>query len=71
MEMTIREALFMFSTAIALPVVAVLTFAFFTGGIKRTEAARFLPVMEKERDWWSAEELEARASGGARGGDAR
>lgn len=61
--MTILEALFMLSTAIALPVVAVLTFAFFMGGLKETEEARFLPVREKDRDWWTA------AAPGAEGGE--
>lgn len=56
MEMTIVEVLFMLSTAIALPVIAVLTFAFFLGGFKHAEDARFLPIREQERDWWSSSE---------------
>lgn len=68
MEMTIQEALFIFSTAIALPVVAVLTYAFFNGGIKQTENARFLPVCERDRDWWTTEAAPAAAAPGV-GGD--
>jgi hypothetical protein len=54
MEMNIREALFVISSAIALPVVTVLTISFFTGGLKRTEDARYLPVLEEDVDWWTS-----------------
>lgn len=53
MQMGIREVLFMLSTAFALPTIAVLLFAYFSGGLKRTEPARFLPVMEQDYDWWA------------------
>ncbi len=52
MEMNILEALFVISSAIALPVVTVLTISFFTGGLKQTEDARYLPVLEDDVDWW-------------------
>ena len=54
MNMTIREALFILSTALVLPAVLVLTYSFLMGGLKRTEDARFLPVREDDRDWWDA-----------------
>ncbi len=50
--MNILEALFVISSAIALPVVTVLTISFFTGGLKQTENARYLPVIEDDVDWW-------------------
>lgn len=53
MEMTITEALFIFSSAIALPVIAVLTYSYFIGGLSNTERARFLPVIEEDTDWWT------------------
>lgn len=53
MQMGIREALFALSTAFALPTIAVLLFAYFSGGLKRTEPARYLPVMEPDYDWWA------------------
>lgn len=67
MQMTIQEVLFIFSSAIALPVIAVLTFSFFQGGLKNTERARFLPVLEQDADWWAKEQppdAPAQAEGG-------
>ncbi len=69
MEMTITEALFVISSAIALPVITVLTISFFTGGLRATENARYLPVMEEDKDWWAKEQPAGQQSA-ARGGSA-
>jgi hypothetical protein len=56
MDRLINEGLTLISTVIALPVAAVLTWAFFTGRLTRTEAARYTPVIEDDVDYWSPAE---------------
>lgn len=62
MNMTITEVLFILSSAIALPVVAVLTIAFFTGGLDETEHAKYVVIAEPEPDWW--DETQSLSQGG-------
>lgn len=50
--MSIEELLFLASTVIILPVLAVLTVAFFSGGLKGTEDAKYLATAETESDYW-------------------
>jgi Sec-independent protein secretion pathway component TatC len=64
-EMTILEALMLISSAIALPVIAVLTYAFFSGGLTGTEDAKFTVLMENDEDYWSTGPVGV-AGGGAR-----
>ena len=51
--MNFEMLLFVASSAIILPVVAVFTIAFFTGGLKDTENAKFLATDESEYDYWT------------------
>jgi hypothetical protein len=53
MQLSIEELLFLASSAIILPVIAVLTITFFMGGLTRTESAKFVVVAEPEEDYWT------------------
>jgi hypothetical protein len=48
-----------------LPVIAVLTYAFFSGGLTGTEDAKFTVLMENDEDYWSTGPVGV-AGGGAR-----
>jgi hypothetical protein len=53
MEMTIDELLFLTSSAIILPTIAVLVFAYFSGALTSTESSRFLALRSPEEDFWA------------------
>jgi hypothetical protein len=53
MNMSIEELLFLASSAIILPMIAVLTVAFFTGGLKGTEETKYLALADAEEDYWT------------------
>lgn len=56
MDTLINEGLMIVSTLIVLPIMAVLTLAFFAGKLTKTEQARFLAVREDDADYWTAPE---------------
>jgi hypothetical protein len=56
MQLSIEELLFLASSAIILPVIAVLTVAFFSGGLTDTENAKYLASDDSESDFWSIAE---------------
>lgn len=53
METLINEGLMLISTVIVLPVAAVLTFAFFTGRLTKTENTKFTVFIEQDEDYWA------------------
>lgn len=53
MQMSIVELLFLASSVIILPVIAVLTASFFSGGLAGTENAKFAVLREPEEDYWA------------------
>jgi hypothetical protein len=59
--MSIEELLFLASSVIILPVIAVLTVSFFSGGLARTENAKFSMLLEPEDDYWALTERMADA----------
>jgi hypothetical protein len=62
MAMSIEELLFLASSAIILPVIAVFTVAFFSGGLKSTEEAKYVVTAEHETDYWDQTRGSASAS---------
>jgi hypothetical protein len=52
MKLSIEELLFLASSVIVLPVIAVLIASFFTGGLKNTEDAKLVVTAEPEEDYW-------------------
>lgn len=68
--MTMREALVLLSTALVLPMMAVLAIAFVTGRLSGTENAKYTVLREADVDYWAAPEAAvaaaaAEGSGGA------
>jgi hypothetical protein len=64
MKMTIVEALMVISSVFVLPALAVITFSFFSGGLRNTERAKFQVLSEPDEiDYW-AEEPGASAGSG-------
>ncbi len=56
MQMTIVEALMIISSAFVLPALAVVTYSFFSGGIRKTERAKYQVVEEPDEiDYWAPE----------------
>lgn len=53
MEMTIRELLFLMSSVLVLPAVAVLITAYFNGSLTATEDAKYLVFQDSEADYWA------------------
>jgi hypothetical protein len=53
MKLSIDELLFLASSVIVLPVIAVLVVSFFTGGLKNTEDAKLVVTAEPEEDYWA------------------
>jgi hypothetical protein len=53
MKLSIDELLFLASSVIVLPVIAVLVASFFTGGLKNTEDAKLVVTAEPEEDYWA------------------
>jgi Sec-independent protein secretion pathway component TatC len=53
MQMSIVELLFLASSVIILPVIAVLTMTFLSGGLTKTEDAKFTMLLEPEADYWA------------------
>lgn len=61
MDTLINEGLMLISTVIVLPIVAVLTWAFFAGKLTKTENAKYLALMEQDEDFWAAPEANSPA----------
>jgi hypothetical protein len=53
MKLSIEELLFLASSVIVLPIVAVMIVSFFTGGLKNTEDAKLIVTAEPEEDYWA------------------
>lgn len=49
----IIEAMFLMTSAILLPAIALLIYLFFRGNLTATESSRFLPLRDPEPDYWS------------------
>lgn len=53
METELDMALFLITSALVLPAVAVLSYQFLRGNLTTTESNRFLAIREPEPDYWS------------------
>jgi hypothetical protein len=53
MKLSIEELLFLASSVIILPIVAVMIVSFFSGGLKNTEDAKLVVTAEPEEDYWA------------------
>jgi hypothetical protein len=53
MPLSIEELLFLASSVIILPVIAVFTISFFSGGLKGTEDAKYVVLDGVEDDYWT------------------
>jgi hypothetical protein len=52
MNLSLEELLFLASSVIVLPVIAVMISSFFSGGLKNTEDAKLFVTAEPEEDYW-------------------
>jgi hypothetical protein len=52
-HMNIIEAVFLLSSTLVLPAIAVLIIAYFNGSLTATENARFIVLLEPEEDYWT------------------
>jgi hypothetical protein len=68
--MTMREALVLLSTALVLPMMAVLAIAFVTGRLSGTENAKYTVLREADVDYWAAPEAATAAAAEGSGGAA-
>lgn len=62
METLINEALMLISTVIVLPIVAVLTYAFFAGRLTNTENAKYAVLIEEDEEYWDAPDAKVPAA---------
>jgi hypothetical protein len=53
MPLNIEVLLFLASSVIILPIVAVMTVSFFMGGLRRTEEAKYFVTRDPEEDYWA------------------
>lgn len=64
MKMTIVEALMIISSVFVLPALAVITFSFFSGGLRNTERVKYQVLSEPDEiDWWGEEPKASAGSG--------